>query len=232
MMTDKQKKKTQNSIEEKRMNYIKIAVIIAIAVASFFVIRNITLEEIKAWVLGHGAWAAVIYVATFVILPIFFFPVPVIVLAGGTIFGLFKGSLYTMIGVLINTPIMYFIGRFLLKDFVHKFVNNHMSAKLRSALESTNQKVLSLVLFIIRLSPIFSYNLVNYISGVTEINFQPYILTTIAGVLPGVIVFINIGENVLNVGSKEFFISLSFLLLLVVISAIISKLFLKNEHEK
>lgn len=229
-MTDKQKKKTQNSIEEKRMNYIKIAVIIAIAVASFFVVRNISLEEIKTWVLGHGAWAAVIYIATFVVLPIFFFPVPVIVLAGGTIFGLFKGTLYTMIGVLINTPIMYFIGRFLLKDFVHNFVNNHMSEKLRNALQSTNQKVLALVLFIIRLSPIFSYNLVNYISGVTEINFLPYILTTIAGVLPGVIVFINIGENVLNVGSKEFFISLSFLLVLVIISAIISKLFLKNEE--
>lgn len=229
-MTDKQKKKTQNSIEEKRMNYIKIAVIIAIAVASFFVVRNISLEEIKTWVLGHGAWAAVIYIATFVVLPIFFFPVPVIVLAGGTIFGLFKGTLYTMIGVLINTPIMYFIGRFLLKDFVHNFVDNHMSEKLRHALKSTNQKVLALVLFIIRLSPIFSYNLVNYISGVTEIKFLPYILTTIAGVLPGVIVFINIGENVLNVGSKEFFISLSFLLVLVIISAIISKLFLKNEE--
>lgn len=229
-MTDKQKKKTQNSIEEKRMNYIKIAVIIAIAVASFFVVRNISLEEIKTWVLGHGAWAAVIYIATFVVLPIFFFPVPVIVLAGGTIFGLFKGTLYTMIGVVINTPIMYFIGRFLLKDFVHNFVNNHMSEKLRNALQSTNQKVLALVLFIIRLSPIFSYNLVNYISGVTEIKFLPYILTTIAGVLPGVIVFINIGENVLNVGSKEFFISLSFLLVLVIISAIISKLFLKNEE--
>ena len=229
-MTDKQKKKTQNSIEEKRMNYIKIAVIIAIAVASFFVVRNISLEEIKTWVLGHGAWAAVIYIATFAVLPIFFFPVPVIVLAGGTIFGLFKGTLYTMIGVLINTPIMYFIGRFLLKDFVHNFVNNHMSEKLRNALQSTNQKVLALVLFIIRLSPIFSYNLVNYISGVTEIKFLPYILTTIAGVLPGVIVFINIGENVLNVGSKEFFISLSFLLVLVIISAIISKLFLKNEE--
>ena len=229
-MTDKQKKKTQNSIEEKRMNYIKIAVIIAIAVASIFVVRNISLEEIKTWVLGHGAWAAVIYIATFVVLPIFFFPVPVIVLAGGTIFGLFKGTLYTMIGVLINTPIMYFIGRFLLKDFVHNFVNNHMSEKLRNVLQSTNQKVLALVLFIIRLSPIFSYNLVNYISGVTEIKFLPYILTTIAGVLPGVIVFINIGETVLNVGSKEFFISLSFLLVLVIISAIISKLFLKNEE--
>lgn len=229
-MTDKQKKKTQNSIEEKKMNYIKIAVIIAIAVASIFVVRKISLEEIKTWVLGHGAWAAVIYIATFVVLPIFFFPVPVIVLAGGTIFGLFKGTLYTMIGVLINTPIMYFIGRFLLKDFVHNFVDNHMSEKLRNALQSTNQKVLALVLFIIRLSPIFSYNLVNYISGVTEIKFLPYILTTIAGVLPGVIVFINIGENVLKVGSKEFFISLSFLLVLVIISAIISKLFLKNEE--
>ena len=229
-MTDNKKEKHQSSIEEKRMNYIKIAVIIAIAVASFFVVRNISLEEIKTWVLGHGAWAAVIYIATFVVLPIFFFPVPVIVLAGGTIFGLFKGTLYTMIGVLINTPIMYFIGRFLLKDFVHNFVDNHMSEKLRNALKSTNQKVLALVLFIIRLSPIFSYNLVNYISGVTEIKFLPYILTTIAGVLPGVIVFINIGENVLNVGSKEFFISLSFLLVLVIISAIISKIFLKNEE--
>ena len=229
-MTDKQKKKTQNSIEEKKMNYIKIAVIIAIAVASIFVVRKISLEEIKTWVLGHGAWAAVIYIATFVVLPIFFFPVPVIVLAGGTIFGLFKGTLYTMIGVLINTPIMYFIGRFLLKDFVHNFVDNHMSEKLRKALKSTNQKVLALVLFIIRLSPIFSYNLVNYISGVTEIKFLPYILTTIAGVLPGVIIFIHIGENVLNVGSKEFFISLSFLLVLVIISAIISKIFLKNEE--
>lgn len=229
-MTDNKKKKTQNSIEEKRMNYIKIAVIIAIAVASIFVVRKISLEEIKTWVLGHGAWAAVIYIATFVVLPIFFFPVPVIVLAGGTIFGLFKGTLYTMIGVLINTPIMYFIGRFLLKDFVHNFVDNHMSEKLRKALKSTNQKILALVLFIIRLSPIFSYNLVNYISGVTEIKFLPYILTTIAGVLPGVIVFINIGENVLNVGSKEFFISLSFLLVLVIISAIISKIFLKNEE--
>lgn len=229
-MTNNKKKKTQNSIEEKRMNYIKIAVIIAIAVASIFVVRKISLEEIKAWVLGHGAWATVIYIATFVVLPIFFFPVPVIVLAGGTIFGLFKGTLYTMIGVLINTPIMYFIGRFLLKDFVHNFVDNHMSEKLRKALKSTNQKVLALVLFIIRLSPIFSYNLVNYISGVTEIKFLPYILTTIAGVLPGVIVFINIGENVLNVGSKEFFISLSFLLVLVIISAIISKIFLKNEE--
>lgn len=229
-MTNNKKKKTQNSIEEKRMNYIKIAVIIAIAVASIFVVRKISLEEIKAWVLGHGAWATVIYIATFVVLPIFFFPVPVIVLAGGTIFGLFKGTLYTMIGVLINTPIMYFIGRFLLKDFVHNFLDNHMSEKLRKALKSTNQKVLALVLFIIRLSPIFSYNLVNYISGVTEIKFLPYILTTIAGVLPGVIVFINIGENVLNVGSKEFFISLSFLLVLVIISAIISKIFLKNEE--
>lgn len=73
----------------------------------------------------------------------------------------------------------------------------------------------------------FSYNLVNYISGVTEIKFLPYLLTTIVGTLPGIIVFINIGENVLNVGSKEFYISLSFLLVLVVISAIISKLFLK-----
>lgn len=230
-MTDKRRENKLNSFLEndKAIKAIKIFAIILIAAISIFVVKKISLEGIKKWVLANDNWAAVIYIAIFVILPIFFFPVPIIVVAGGTIFGLFKGSLYTLIGVMINTPIMYFIGRFLLKDFVHSFVNKHMSKKLQNALNSTNQKILSLVLFIIRLSPIFSYNLVNYISGVTEIKFIPYILTTIVGVLPGLVVFINIGENVLRVGSKEFYISISFLLVLVIVSAIISKLFLKNE---
>ncbi len=120
---------------------------------------------------------------------------------------------------------------FLLKDFVRNFVDNHMSEKLSSAIYSDNQKVLSLVLFIIRLSPIFSYNVVNYISGITEINFFYYLLTTFAGVVPGVLVFNYFGEAVLNPKSKEFLYSILFLISLVIISAIISKVFLKEEKK-
>lgn len=224
--------KNKLDLNEKTIKYIKIFLIIVIALISYFLVRNISLEQIKNWVLINNKWAAIIYMLTFIILPIFFFPVPVIVVAGGSLFGLVKGSIYTFIAVIINTTIMYFLGKFLFKDFVNSFVEKHVSEKIKNALFSNNQRVLSLVLFIIRLSPIFSYNLVNYISGITEIKFIPYILTTLVGVLPGLIVFINIGENVLNVGSKEFFISLSFLLLLVIISAIISKLFLKDSKNK
>ncbi|MDD7472213.1 MAG: VTT domain-containing protein [Ezakiella sp.] len=218
---------TKHEMDDKKMSIIKISLMVLIAAISLFFVKKIDLEDIKVWITMNNSLAVILYILTFVVLTIFFFPVPVIVLAGGTIFGLTRGTIYTVIAVIINTPIMYFIGKFLLKDFVYSFVNKHMSAKLRTAIFSTDQKILSLVLFIIRLSPIFSYNLVNYISGVTEIKFLPYLLTTIVGTLPGIIVFINIGENVLNVGSKEFYISLSFLLVLVVISAIISKLFLK-----
>lgn len=223
---------TKHEIDEKKMNIIKISLMVLIASISLFFVKKIDLEDIKVWITINNSLAVLLYILTFAVLTIFFFPVPVIVLAGGTIFGLAKGTIYTVIAVMINTPIMYFIGKFLLKDFVYSFVNKHMSTKLRAAIFSKDQKILSLVLFIIRLSPIFSYNLVNYISGITEIKFLPYLLTTIVGTLPGIIVFINIGENVLNVGSKEFYISLSFLLVLVVISAIISKLFLKPNIDK
>lgn len=219
-------------LSDRTMNIVKIAIIVFIAIISIFVVKKFSFEDIKSYVNSHGSLAALFYILTFVLLPIFFFPVPIIVLVGGAVFGIFKGSLYTMIGVLINTPIMYFIGRFLLKDFVYSFVNKHMPEKLLNALYSKNQKNLSLVLFIIRLSPIFSYNLVNYISGVTEIKFFYYILTTFAGVIPGVISFNYFGESVLHPGSREFFYSIGFLLLLVLISAIISKLFLKEEDFK
>lgn len=224
--------KNKLNINEKKIEYTKIFLIIVIGLVSYFLVRNISIEQIKNWVLINNKWAAIIYILTFIILPIFFFPVSVIVVAGGSLFGLTKGSIYTFMAVIVNTTIMYFLGRFLFKDFVNSFVDKHVSEKIKNALFSKNQKVLSLVLFIIRLSPIFSYNLVNYISGITEIKFTPYILTTLLGVLPGIIVFINIGENVLKIGSKEFFISISFLLLLVIISAIISKLFLKDSVNK
>lgn len=224
--------KNKLSINEKKIKYTKIFLIIIIGLVSYFLVRNISIEQIKNWVLINNKWAAIIYIITFIILPIFFFPVPVIVVAGGSLFGLVKGSIYTFMAVIVNTTIMYFLGRFLFKDFVNSFVENHVSEKIKNALFSKNQKVLSLVSFIIRLSPIFSYNLVNYISGITEIKFIPYILTTIIGVLPGIIVFINIGENVLKIGSKEFFVSLLFLFILVIISAIISKLFLKDSVNK
>lgn len=220
------------NLNEKTIKYIKIFLIVLIGLVSYFFVRNISLEQVKNRVMINDKWAALIYILTFIILPVFFFPVPVIVVAGGSLFGLIKGSIYTFIAVIINTSLMYFLSRFLFRDFVNAFVEKHVSSKIKNALYSKNQKVLSLVLFIIRLSPIFSYNLVNYISAITEINFIPYILTTLLGVLPGIIVFINIGENVLNIGSKEFFISLLFLLLLVLISAIISKLFLKDKKNK
>lgn len=226
IMTDRLK----NNIDLNKYGILKFILMLLIATISFVTVRNVQLEDVKRFVLMHETFSAGIYILTFIVLPVFFFPVPVIVLAGGTIFGLFYGSLYTMIAVVFNTTLMYFLGRFLLKDFVHDFIKTKMSTKLQRALLSKNQKVLSLVLFIIRLSPIFSYNLVNYISGVTQINFMYYLFTTMIGVLPGVVVFINIGENVLKPGSPEFFLSLSFLLVLVLISAVLSKLFLKGEE--
>lgn len=227
-MTNKQNKIRFN---DKSMSAIKIGIMILIALISIFIVRKFSFEDIKLFVDSHENMAAIFYILIFTILPIFFFPVVIIVLVGGALFGIWKGSLYTMIGVVLNTPIMYYMGRFLLKDFVRNFVDNHMSEKLSSAIYSDNQKVLSLVLFIIRLSPIFSYNVVNYISGITEINFFYYLLTTFAGVVPGVLVFNYFGEAVLNPKSKEFMYSILFLISLVIISAIISKVFLKEEKK-
>lgn len=74
--------KNKFSINEKKIKYTKIFLIIIIGLVSYFLVRNISIEQIKNWVLINNKWAAIIYIITFIILPIFFFPVPVIVVAG------------------------------------------------------------------------------------------------------------------------------------------------------
>ena len=125
-------------------------------------------------------------------------------------------------------PILYYIAKFLGKDFFEKIIDKKLSYDLKTKLLTDNQKSLTSLFLVLRLIPLVSYNLINYMAGLTKINYINYIVVTMLGIVPGMLVFLNTGDKSLDIRSKDFIISLILLLLLIVISSIFTKIYLSR----
>ena len=50
------------------------------------------------------------------------------------------------------------------------------------------------IVFLLRLSPIFPYNLLNYALGLTRVKFGSYVLASWIGMLPGTLMYVYLGS--------------------------------------
>lgn len=212
-------------IMKNKKNLIKIAISIFIVLLSILSFKKASFESVREMVSQFGAFSEIAYIVIFTVLPIFFFPVPILVLVGGVLFGISKGFLYTMAACFLNCTVMYFLGKFLGRDF-YNFLTSKVSPDLNKKLQTSNQKSLTYLFFILRLVPLVSYNLINYVAGFTKIKYSNYMAVSMIGIIPGMIVFLNTGDKSVDIGSFEFIISIVLIVVLVVISTVLAKIYL------
>lgn len=208
---------------KNKKKIITIISIILLVVITYFIFKIFTPEKIRTIIQGYEKNAALIYILLFSILPIFFFPVPILALAAGISFGLFEGVLYTMIGAMINSSIMFLMAKKFAKDKVLEIFRKKISEKWYNKIINAEKRNGVFIIFLMRLLPIAPYNVINYLSGLTEISFIKYSMATFLGIIPGTFVFLNVGDKAINVYSIEFIISLIGFVLLTVISFVLIK---------
>lgn len=207
---------------------ITLISVILMVIISYYIFKIFTPEKIRNIIQGYGKNASFIYILLFSILPIFFFPVPILAIAAGISFGLFEGVLYTIIGAMINSSIMFVMAKKFAKDKVVELFKTKISEKWYNKMIAIEKNNGFLIIFLLRLLPIAPYNVINYLSGLTEISFLRYSLATFLGIIPGTFVFLNVGDKAINVYSVEFVISLLGFLLLTIFSIILIKKVDKN----
>ena len=189
---------------------------------------GITPQDIQGIVEKAGPWAPFAYVALFAILPAFFFPVAVLALAGGLLFGLGLGSLYTFIGAVINCALMFLLSRYVGREQAERFIANKLSPYWQDKLNKAGGKEGFLLLVILRLIPAVPYNLINYTYGLTPMEFRPYMLGSAIGIIPGTLVFINIGDKAWDITSSSFWLAIVLLILLLAVTALLGKRLFPN----
>lgn len=165
-------------------------VVVAVIVALRTLPVGEWLETFNAWVAGLGAWGFVVFVAVYVIAAVLFLPGSALTLGAGFIFGIGLGLAAVSLGSTLGAASAFLISRHLARDAVSaRFGGNEKFASVDRAVGREGARIV----FLMRLSPVFPFNVLNYLLGLTSIRFWPYVLASWAGMLPGTLLYVYLG---------------------------------------
>lgn len=175
-------------------------------------------ESIKTFVLGFGIYAPLIFIILFTLAPLIFFPDGILALAGGLIFGFAWGSVYIIVGALCGGTLSFYLARLYGKKMREKLAHEKLINFQKSV-----QKHGFVMILLLRLVPLVPFNIISYSAGFSTIRYRDFFFATLLGMMPGVLVYANIGAQSLSFGSREFYISVSLLVVLVVVSMVLKQ---------
>jgi len=177
-------------------------------------------------------YAPYIYILIYVIGVIFAVPGFALTIIAGPLFGFWQGALLVIIASNLGCHITFFISRFMGQGFVSKMIKEDSIAdKLSRKIEENG----FLVMLYIRLLPIFPFNIVNYVCGLTSIKYRSYAIATIIGMLPGTLVYVYLSVSAVEVKDNPWalIIAIGLVVLLTIGTAIWKKkqkLFVEDEQ--
>src|SRR5258708_16662983 len=136
---------------------------------------------LTAWVAGHVALAAFLFVVVYTLVVAFSLPIAVVVTpVGGFLFRLWLGALLSVIGATVGSVAVFLAARTAFYDLFHARVG----AALARLEEGFRRDSFSYLLFL-RLVPVFSFCLVNIVPALLRMTPGPYSPATPIRRIPG-----------------------------------------------
>lgn len=142
------------------------------------------LNEIQSDVHSYGVWAPVVFILLYQVRAFVLFPHSVAAVAAGLIWG-WTGLVYILLAVCVCASWQFFAARYFAREAVEKAFRGK-AQKIRALVDRNGFK--SVVL--IRLFPNIMLDVQNLAFGLTNIGYGRYIVGTVIGLLPGLIVLI------------------------------------------
>ncbi len=141
-------------------------------------------QTIENWfsAIENPVWAPVLYAAIFTILAVFGIPVTVLIGGVGILFGPFSGSLVAMTASVASAVLSYLIGHITGKNLIRKFSGE----KINSISKQFTKRGIWTIIFV-RIVPLAPYAVINMLAGASHIRFRDYVLGTIIGMIPGIV---------------------------------------------
>ena len=180
--------------------WIKLCGLALIAVACWWLLsvvddeRYLTPAVIVQWLEDAGSLAPLLLIVSMagaVVIP----PIPSIPLdlAAGAAFGPFLGTIYAVLGAELGA-----IGAFLIARAVgRETLSRYLKANAVFCQLCTDHQLMGLMFFA-RLIPVFSFDVVSYGTGLTNISLRTFALATLFGMIPPTFAFTYLGSSVVS----------------------------------
>jgi uncharacterized membrane protein YdjX (TVP38/TMEM64 family) len=179
-----------------------IAVMIVVAKQlSLAMLLQDALKDALTWVDSLGALAPLAFIAIYNVATVLLIPGSVLTLGSGILFGLGWGTLYVVVAATLGATIAFWIGRNFARGWVSRQLEKYPKFEaIDRAVAGQGFKIVALV----RLSPLFPFNLLNYAFGITQVSLKDYVLGSV-GMIPGTILYVYLGSllgNIAMIGAK------------------------------
>ena len=176
----------------KSFPFGKILLILA-AVAALLALGRFAggyIPAFQRWVEGLGALGPLAFIVGYAVAVVAFIPGSALTLAAGTIFGVAKGTALVFVAAMLGSTGAFLVARHLARAAIEKRISGDARfAAIDRAIGSEGRKIV----FLLRLSPIFPFNLLNYGLGLTRVRLADYVIAGI-GMLPGTLLYVYLGS--------------------------------------
>lgn len=154
-------------------------------------------QTFAQWVNGLGAWGPAVFIAGYAVAVVAFVPASLLTIAAGAIFGIGAGVAYVFAAAVLGSSLAFLISRYLARAAIeHRLAGNPKFAAIDRAVGQQGRRIV----FLLRLSPAFPFNLLNYALGLTSVRFADYLVASV-GMLPGTLLYVYSGKLVGDVAA-------------------------------
>jgi uncharacterized membrane protein YdjX (TVP38/TMEM64 family) len=160
--------------------------------AAWRVLNADSIARVAAYVRGFGLWAPIISLLLMllqsVIAPL---PGSIVAAANGVIFGIWWGTLLSWAGGLLGATASFWLARRLGQREMERWFSRARMERIDAIGEAQGFWLVLLA----RLTPLVSFDLISYLSGLSSIGFGRFMLATAIGMLPGTFAWTALGHD-------------------------------------
>lgn len=178
---------------------LKIALAVAVLIALWMAGREVgaLIPAFVSWVESLGIWGPVVFMAGYAVATVGFVPGSALTLAAGAVFGIGEGVLYVFVGASAGATAAFLVARYAARSWVErKLQGNRRFAAIDRAVGREGLKIVTLL----RLSPVFPFNLLNYALGLTRVRLRDYVIAC-TGMIPGTLLYVYSGKVIGDVAA-------------------------------
>ncbi|TVQ57503.1 MAG: DUF547 domain-containing protein [Phycisphaerales bacterium] len=154
------------------------------------------ITRMEAWIESLGGWGPAMFALIYIVAAVAMIPGGLLTIAAGAIFGLLWGFIAVSVGSTIGASIAFLIGRYVARNTVKEQTAKYPKfAAVDRAIDEGGWKIIAML----RLVPMFPFNVGNYLLGLTPVKFWHYVLASWIAMMPGTLVYVYLG----HVGRKS-----------------------------
>lgn len=153
---------------------------------------NAILLDAVSWVQGAGAAGVLAFVGLYVAAAVLLLPGAALTVAAGFIYGPLYGTLLVSPVSVIAATLAFWLGRTVARETITRRLGD--SPRLAAIDRAMGDRGLRLV-FLLRLSPMLPFNVLNYGLGLTNVRPRDYVIASFVGMLPGTVLYVYLGST-------------------------------------